>query len=275
MGTSRARRAVPSAVWGADDQGSRHETGGFSCGAGRRTRRSPSRGRGRPAPKAKITVVRVRLACPCASSWRLAPGLGPSPRGPSPPTGALTSHPAHGRSPLVATTAHPRRNSMRSISRPTDTTHGSRRVLLLLFTSALAVAVLATVLGPGAALGQDETASPAADGGKIELKIGWTGEIDNLNPFIGWTNNVYQIFGCQYLLMVGRNWDTNQPDGAAASPRAGRSRTTARLDLLHERGHDVARRRADHRRGRRLHLQLHHRERDRRLHHVPRRRRPR
>ncbi len=102
---------------------------------------------------------------------------------------------------------------MRKVSRPTDSTNRSRRVLLLLFTCALAVAVLAAVLGAGAALGQDETASPAADGGKVALKIGWTGEIDNLNPFIGWTNNVYQIFGCEYLLMVGRNWDTGQPDG--------------------------------------------------------------
>ena len=48
-----------------------------------------------------------------------------------------------------------------------------------------------------------------------------------------------------------------------------------RLDLHRERGPDLARRRADHRRGRRLHLQLHHRERDLRLHHLPRRRRPR
>jgi len=102
---------------------------------------------------------------------------------------------------------------MRNGSRPTPRTHRSRRVPLLLFTCALAVAVLAAVLGAGAALGQDETASPAAGDGKIELKIGWTGEIDNLNPFIGWTNNVYQIFGCEYLLMVGRNWDTGQPDG--------------------------------------------------------------
>ncbi len=102
---------------------------------------------------------------------------------------------------------------MRRVSRPTDSTHRSRRALLLLFTCALAVAILAAVLGAAAALGQDETASPAADGGKVVLKIGWTGEVDNLNPFIGWTNNVYQVFGCEYLQMVGRNWDTGKPDG--------------------------------------------------------------
>jgi hypothetical protein len=42
---------------------------------------------------------------------------------------------------------------MRRVSRPTDSTHRSRRALLLLFTCALAVAVLAAVLGAAAALG--------------------------------------------------------------------------------------------------------------------------
>ena len=57
------------------------------------------------------------------------------------------------------------------------------------------------------------------------VKIGWMGEIDNLNPLIGWTNNVYEIYGNEYLLMVGRDWDTFEPTDTA-SPRAGRSRTT-------------------------------------------------
>ena len=81
------------------------------------------------------------------------------------------------------------------------------------------------MLGASAALGQDETASPCADG-KVVLKIGWMGEIDNLNPLIGWTNNVYEIYGNEYLLMVGRDWDTVQARPTPASPRAGRSRTT-------------------------------------------------
>ena len=95
-----------------------------------------------------------------------------------------------------------------SISRRTFTT------IVLTFLVALVAGV-----GAGVALGQD-TATPTGGGaaspsGKVILKIGWTGEIDNLNPFIGWTNNVYEIFACEYLLMVGRNWDTFKPDGTS------------------------------------------------------------
>ena len=50
----------------------------------------------------------------------------------------------------------------------------------------------------------------------------------------------------------------------------GGHRRRTRMDLHPERGHDVARRRAHHGAGRRLHLQLHHRERDRRLHQLRR-----
>ena len=38
------------------------------------------------------------------------------------------------------------------------------------------------------------------------------GDIDNLNPLIGWTNNVYEIYAQEYLLMVGRDWQTYKPD---------------------------------------------------------------
>ncbi len=106
---------------------------------------------------------------------------------------------------------------MRSVTERTDTRDTRRRVLLLLFVGALAVVCLAAVLGAGAALGQDEgTASPAADE-KLVFKVGWMGEIDNLNPLIGWTNNVYEVYGNEYLLMVGRDWETYEPsDGGIA-----------------------------------------------------------
>jgi len=87
-----------------------------------------------------------------------------------------------------------------------------RRPLTIVLLTVLVA--LATGIGATVALGQDETATPAA-GGNFVLKIGWTGEVDNLNPFIGWTNNVYEVYACEYLLMVGRNWDTNQPDGTS------------------------------------------------------------
>jgi peptide/nickel transport system substrate-binding protein len=101
---------------------------------------------------------------------------------------------------------------MRSVTERTDTSRRSRRVLLLLFVCALVVAGLAAALGAGAAFGEDEgTASPAADE-KVIVKIGWQGEIDHLNPMIGWTNNVYEIYANEYLLMIGRSWDKLEAD---------------------------------------------------------------
>ena len=83
----------------------------------------------------------------------------------------------------------------------------------------LVVAGCAAAIGAGVAFGQDETAAPAGEGGKVIVKIGWMGEVDNLNPLIGWTNNVYEIYGNEYLLMVARDWDTFKPtdDGIAKS----------------------------------------------------------
>ncbi len=75
----------------------------------------------------------------------------------------------------------------------------------------LAVLGAAAVLGTGVARGEDASPAPA-DGGKVVMKIGWMGDIDNLNPFIGWTNNVYEVYAQNYLLMVGRDWETMKPD---------------------------------------------------------------
>jgi peptide/nickel transport system substrate-binding protein len=80
----------------------------------------------------------------------------------------------------------------------------------LLICAVLALA-LAAVLAPAVALADEASPSPG-DGGKVVLKVGWMGDIDNLNPLIGWTNNVYEIYAQQYLLMVGRDWETMKPD---------------------------------------------------------------
>ena len=88
---------------------------------------------------------------------------------------------------------------------------GRRSRPVAIVCALLALGVLA-LLGPGAALAS-ESPSPAADNaGKVVLKIGWMGDIDNLNPLIGWTNNVYEIYAQEYLLMVGRDWETMKPD---------------------------------------------------------------
>ena len=83
---------------------------------------------------------------------------------------------------------------------------------MIALACALVVAVSAAALGAGAAFGQDETTAPAAEGGKVVVKIGWVNEVDNLNPFIGWTDVVYEIWINEYLLMVGFGWDTMKPD---------------------------------------------------------------
>jgi peptide/nickel transport system substrate-binding protein len=83
-------------------------------------------------------------------------------------------------------------------------------------TLSIALACVLVALGMGAALGArpaaGESASPAAESDLGVVKIGWMGEIDNLNPFIGWTNNVYEIYANEYLLMAGRDWDTSDFD---------------------------------------------------------------
>jgi peptide/nickel transport system substrate-binding protein len=81
----------------------------------------------------------------------------------------------------------------------------------IMLLCALAVFGLAALLGAGVARGASGSPSPATND-KVVLKIGWMGDIDNLNPLIGWTNNVYEIFAQEYLLMVGRDWDTLKPD---------------------------------------------------------------
>jgi peptide/nickel transport system substrate-binding protein len=81
--------------------------------------------------------------------------------------------------------------------------------MAIAFMCALVALVMGAAIGARPAAG--ESATPAADDGKVVVKIGWMGEIDNLNPLIGWTNNVYEIYGNEYLLMVARDWDTFKP----------------------------------------------------------------
>jgi peptide/nickel transport system substrate-binding protein len=48
--------------------------------------------------------------------------------------------------------------------------------------------------------------------GKTVLKIGWMGEVDNMNPLIGWSNNVYEVYANEYLMLTGRSWEEEKPD---------------------------------------------------------------
>jgi len=94
------------------------------------------------------------------------------------------------------------------------------RYLVLAAAVILAVGCLAAV---GQALAADESASPAPAsspaGEKVQLKIGWTQDPDNLNPYIGYENNSYEIFSLQYDYLFNSYPDgTHGPELALERP---------------------------------------------------------
>ncbi len=94
---------------------------------------------------------------------------------------------------------------------------------LLLFVAVLLAAGL--VWGLAAAV----AASPSPAPGKVVLKIGWTSEPDNLNPFIGWSTTTYEIWAINYdflfswginnqpILDLASRWPTKQNGGISAN----------------------------------------------------------
>ena len=71
--------------------------------------------------------------------------------------------------------------------------------------AAAIVALLAAGLlwGIAGAMASSDSPSPAADGGKTILRLGWTNDPDNLNPFIGYESSSYEIWAINYELLVG------------------------------------------------------------------------
>ncbi len=86
---------------------------------------------------------------------------------------------------------------------------GSRRRALLV--TLLGVLAIGLVWGIAGALAADETPSPTAE--KVTLRLGWTNDPDNLNPFIGYESSSYEIWSINYDLLVGFRAEdlTNQP----------------------------------------------------------------
>ena len=66
---------------------------------------------------------------------------------------------------------------------------------------ALIAAVLALGLAYGVAASLASSASPAP--GKVILRVGWTDDPDNLNPFIGIANSSFEIWHLNYDLLTG------------------------------------------------------------------------
>ena len=74
--------------------------------------------------------------------------------------------------------------------------------------------VLVVLLGAGlvwglaGALGANSSPSPSSD--QAVLRVGWTSEPDNLNPFIGWATTTYEIWAVNYDFLF--SWGIhNQP----------------------------------------------------------------
>jgi peptide/nickel transport system substrate-binding protein len=73
----------------------------------------------------------------------------------------------------------------------------TRRLLLLV------AVLLAAGLVWGLAEALAASSSPAPASGQVVLRIGWTSEPDNLNPFIGWANTDYEIWAINYDFLFG------------------------------------------------------------------------
>jgi len=88
-------------------------------------------------------------------------------------------------------------------------------------------AFLAVGLVGGLSVAVAATPSPTPSGSqaKIILRIGWTREPDNLNPFVGYSASDYEIWHLQYDLLTGYDSATLQPKPELR--RAGRTQPTA------------------------------------------------
>ena len=101
----------------------------------------------------------------------------------------------------------------------------TRRLLLMV------VVLLATGLVWGLADSVAASSSPSPTSDNVVLKLGWTQEPDNLNVFIGYQAECWEIWALNYDYLFGSG-DHNQPtlDLATEFPprRTAASRRTAR-----------------------------------------------
>ncbi len=73
---------------------------------------------------------------------------------------------------------------------------------------ALAAAVLAGILA-SPALADDSSASPEAK--KVVLQVGWSQQLDSLNPFVGYENVSYEVYHLNYDMLVRYDPKTMEP----------------------------------------------------------------
>ena len=100
--------------------------------------------------------------------------------------------------------------------------HHRRTMVLLVLIALLAVSLTVAI---GTALGASGSPSPAAsaDGGKVIYRVGWTGDVDNLNPFIGFVSPSFEVWYLTYDSLIGY-------DPATLSPMKGEGSTGLATD---------------------------------------------
>ena len=97
-----------------------------------------------------------------------------------------------------------------------------RRSALVFFLIAAAVLAVSLIAGLASAAA-DETPSPAAEGDAVIYRVGWTDEPDNLNPYIGFTAEAFEIWYLNYDALIGY-------DPATLSPMKGEESTGLAID---------------------------------------------
>jgi peptide/nickel transport system substrate-binding protein len=78
---------------------------------------------------------------------------------------------------------------------------GTRSRGRLLVAVSVALLAMGLLWGIASAMASSDSPSPAA--GKTTLRLGWTNDPDNLNPFIGYESSSYEIWAINYELLVG------------------------------------------------------------------------
>ena len=99
-----------------------------------------------------------------------------------------------------------------------------RPIVVLLLAAAVAVLGLAWAMeATGAESASPEAAVTSDDGGKVVYRVGWNGEPDNINPFIGYTSPAFEIWYLSYDSLIGY-------DPATLSPMKGEESTGLATD---------------------------------------------
>jgi len=94
-------------------------------------------------------------------------------------------------------------------------------ILVLLVVAALAVSLAAGLASAGAE--DSASPSPVADSGKVIYRVGWTGDVDNLNPFIGYVSPSFEVWYLTYDSLIGY-------DPATLAPMKGEDSTGLAID---------------------------------------------